>query len=228
MVRRILIALAALTMSIVSMPAVYAQGPRTEFPLRFEDHGPLIEVVHKRLSWLGYPIDETELAEQRFGQTSLAGLRAFERKFGLRETTAVTQRAWDDLKRIAGPVGSLPPSCRAGTVICVSKSQLLLRYVRDGKVLLTADARFGVPGEETANGVFRVVSRSRDHVSSAYRTAMPYSLFFNGNQAIHYSPWFRRDGYAGGSHGCINLRDRAKAEWVFERSPVGTTVSVNG
>ena len=57
---------------------------------------------------------------------------------------------------------------------------------------------------------------------------MPYSLFFNGNQAIHYSPWFRRDGYAGGSHGCINLRDRAKAEWVFERSPVGTTVSVNG
>lgn len=204
-----------------------ARAEESAFPLRYESTSAYVGVVQDRLAWLGYQISPDERAAQRFGHSTLAALRAFERKFDLIETTAVATREWDALKRIAGPVGRLPAACTVSTTICISKPQKLLRFVQAGKVLLTTDARFGIPGQETGNGLFRVRSRSRDHFSSLYETAMPFSLFFNGNQAIHYSSWFARDGYAGGSHGCINLRDRVKAQWVFERSPIGTRVFVD-
>jgi lipoprotein-anchoring transpeptidase ErfK/SrfK len=81
-------------------------------------------------------------------------------------------------------------------------------------------------GLETREGSFRVHMKSRDHTSSLYRTWMPFALFFAGGQAVHYSPYFDRDGYNGASHGCVNLRDIKAAEWLFDRVPIGTRVHV--
>ena len=36
---------------------------------------------------------------------------------------------------------------------------------------------------------------------------MPFAMFFSGGQAVHYSPDFAATGYAGASHGCVNIRD---------------------
>ena len=93
-------------------------------------------------------------------------------------------------------------------------------------LMTTLDARFGFTGAETREGTFHVTRKSRDHVSSLYRTSMPFAMFFSGGQAVHYSPYFARDGYNGGSHGCVNLRDYDGARWLFDHVPLGTTVYV--
>ena len=79
---------------------------------------------------------------------------------------------------------------------------------------------------ETGDGVFTINRKSRDHVSSLYRTWMPFAMFFNGGEAVHYSPYFAQDGYNGGSHGCIGVRDIKMAAWLFDRVPMGSRVYV--
>lgn len=120
----------------------------------------------------------------------------------------------------------VPSACKVETTICIDTTFLALRYVRDGKVERTMDIRIGAAKYPTDLGVFRVYRKARHHRSSDYGTPMPYSLFYNGAESIHYSYYFRRDGYNGASHGCVNLRDYKGAGWLFRHSPVGTRVYV--
>lgn len=88
------------------------------------------------------------------------------------------------------------------------------------------EPRFGGPATPTREGTFPVHTKSRDHVSSLYDTSMPFAMFFSGGQAVHYSPDFAAVGYAGASHGCVNVRDRAGVEWLFDQVEVGDKVVV--
>lgn len=121
---------------------------------------------------------------------------------------------------------AIPRACKIATTICVDTTFLALRYVRDGQVVRTMDIRIGSPRYPTDLGDFRVYRKSKDHRSTDYGTPMPYSLFYNGSESIHYSQYFRRDGYNGASHGCVNLRDLKAAEWLYRNSPIGTRVYV--
>ena len=235
--RRILAFAVALAAAMsLGLPAAQADEPvpgaieRTWFPLRPDDTGALVSRLQARLAWLGHPIDEDEATRRVLGPTTLAALRAFDEKFALAPAAEVSKRQWDALARIAPRPGVLPAACARSaartTTICVDMRQRLVRLVRDGEVVLTTDARFGITGQETRPGTFRVVSRSRDHVSTLYDTAMPFALFYDGDRAIHYSAFFARDGYAGASHGCVNIRDRARARMLFDAAPVGTPVIV--
>lgn len=120
----------------------------------------------------------------------------------------------------------LPANCRIETTICVDTTFLVLHYVKDGTVLRTLDIRIGAPQFPTDLGEFRVYRKARDHRSTDYHTPMPYSLFYNGAESIHYSPAFKRDGYNGASRGCVNLRSLNGAAWLFRHSPIGTRVYV--
>ena len=51
-------------------------------------------------------------------------------------------------------------------------------------------------------------------------------MFFSGGQAAHYSSDFAASGYAGASHGCVNVRDRAAVEWLFDEVRLGDKVIV--
>ena len=181
-------------------------------------------------SW--FPLRPGERASATMGPSTIDALHAFEDKFGLVRTNDLPKRQWDAIARLAPRPGVLPAACtaaaRRATTICVDMRQRLVRLVRDGEVALTMDARFGIAGQETRPGSFRVTSKSRDHVSTLYGTAMPYALFFDGDRAVHYSAFFARDGYAGASHGCVNVRDRAKARSLFDAVRVGTPVIVTG
>jgi hypothetical protein len=182
--------------------------------------------VQERLGWLGYEIREGNLANERMGESTTAAVRRFQSKFGFHPTGTVGLGTYDLLVAVAGKVGRLPRGCLGERTICIDKTQRLVRLVEKGEVVLTLDARFGFVGAETNEGTFRVHFKSRDHVSSLYRTWMPFALFFSGGQAVHYSPYFARDGYDGASHGCVNLRDYDRARWLFDRVPVGTRVHV--
>lgn len=212
--------------STTATPSAAPASPAVEFPLRPGDEGALIAVLHDRLQWLGYSLSKNEVTGQTYGPSTQRALTALQQKFWLPMDRYVTQKSWDRIRGIAGPIGKLPQACTSKESICISTKQKLVRWVSNGKVEMSADARFGMPETATARGTFSVARKSRNHVSSLYRTAMPYSLFFHGGQAVHYSAYFKRDGYYGASHGCVNLRDLGKAASLFNRAQIGTRVHV--
>lgn len=120
------------------------------------------------------------------------------------------------------------PRCTEGRVLCVSKRSDTLRWMKDGEVLAAMDVRFGSQYTPTREGVFEVFLKSRHHVSTLYDTPMPYAMFFSGGQAVHYSADFAANGYAGASHGCVNVRDEGKIAKLFGDVRVGDKVVVYG
>ena len=122
--------------------------------------------------------------------------------------------------------GSLDGRCRTGRVMCVDKATRTLTWVVDGKPLMVMWARFGGPGRETREGTFRVSRKYEYVISNLYFTPMPYSMFFSGGQAVHYSSNFARLGYASSSHGCVNIADLAQVKSLFSKVRVGDKVVV--
>src|SRR5690606_11606529 len=72
--------------------------------------------------------------------------------------------------------------------------------------------------------VFSVYWKSRDHWSTLYDSPMPYAMFFSGGQAVHFSADFAARGYAGASHGCVNVRDEAAIAGTFAQVRNGDKV----
>ena len=120
----------------------------------------------------------------------------------------------------------LDSRCMTGHAFCVSKTQNKMAWVVNGQVQSVLDVRFGGVATPTRNGSHRIGWKSRDHVSSLYHSAMPFAMFFDGGQAIHYSEDFRLRGYAGASKGCVNVRDYNEIKRLFDIARVGDKVIV--
>ena len=201
--------------------------PRTRLPLRKGHYGSKVSLLQARLAWLGYPTPQSVLERGAFGKTTKSAVKAFQVKNWLPATGVVNQRTWKLLKKQSTPIGSLPEECTEVKMsLCIDKTAKVLRMVVKGKVKLTTDARFGAPGMETDEGVFAVKEKSFNHTSTKYHTWMPRAMFFNGDEAVHYSPDFNAYGYAHGSHGCVGVRDMDVATTLFNKVPVGTRVFV--
>lgn len=195
--------------------------------LRMGQVGTRISRVHDELAWLGHTVAKAEKEQARFGPTTREAIRAFQTKHWVPATGKVDKRTWRLLNRLSAPIDVLPRTCTTEPMtICIDKTAKVLRLVDHGEVILTTDARFGAPGMETGEGIFTIHEKSRNHISSRYHTWMPFAMFFNGDEAVHYSPDFNAVGYLHGSHGCVGVRDIDKAEWLFDRVPVGTRVYV--
>lgn len=138
------------------------------------------------------------------------------------------QPSYEELHNVRPEPGALDPRCTTGRAICVDKTTSTLRWVVDGKVLQTMDARFGstVNSTPTREGLFEVLWMDADHVSGEYGSDMPFSMFFDGGQAVHYSSDFAAVGYAGASHGCVNIRDYDGLARLYDQVNVGDKVIV--
>jgi peptidoglycan hydrolase-like protein with peptidoglycan-binding domain len=175
-----------------------------------------------------------------YGSVTTAAVKGFQGKRGLAATGTTDTVTWqklvamtheptaDELKGTvaAHPAAKLDARCLHGRVLCISKTSRSLSWVNDGKVLATMDVRFGSQYTPTREGTFSVDFKSRNHVSTIYHTAMPFAMFFSGGQAVHYSSDFAARGYSGASHGCVNVRDRAKIAALFDQVRVGDKVVV--
>lgn len=175
-----------------------------------------------------------------YGEVTTAAVEGFQDKRGFPVTGEVDDRTWQRLlemtteptaaeldNRTASNVpGALDPRCLSGDVLCIDKTSQTLRWVVDGTVERTVDVRFGAEYTPTREGTFEVESKSRDHVSSLYGSEMPFAMFFSGGQAVHYSADFAAVGYAGASHGCVNVRDYDAVAWLFDHVDVGDAVIV--
>lgn len=177
-----------------------------------------------------------------YGPQTAAAVRSFQTKRGLSATGEVDRGTWSKLISVTRPPtywelnnttrpanipAGLDDRCLYGRVICASKAARKIYWVIDGKIVLTLDARFGRKTMPTDNGNHTIYAKVRDAYSYKYDAPMPYALFFNGGEAVHYSPEFASIGYSGvGSHGCVNIRDKARMIWLFDQARVGDRVVV--
>ncbi|MER5523833.1 L,D-transpeptidase family protein [Streptomyces sp. NPDC002677] len=166
-------------------------------------------------------------------------VKGFQGKRGLPQTGETDAVTWQRLRRMTHapgkwelylmggqPAAAPDPRCLTGRVLCISKTSRTLRWMVDGRTVSTMSVRFGAQYTPTREGVFHIYWKSLHHVSTLYHSPMPYAMFFSGGQAVHYSYDFAARGYAGGSHGCVNVRDEAAVSALFAQVRNGDKVVV--
>jgi peptidoglycan hydrolase-like protein with peptidoglycan-binding domain len=191
----------------------------------------------KQIGWWSGDVTDT------YGSTTAAAVKAFQGKRQIPVTGEVDQRTLDKLngmtrtptsdelnnvKPAAAPVSAagLDPRCLTGRVMCISKATRNLTWVIDGQPQMKLAVRFGSEYTPTREGTFSVFAKYRDWTSTLYGSEMPYSMFFSGGQAVHYSSDFAARGYSGASHGCVNVRDLAGIASLFGQVSLGDKVVV--
>ncbi|MER6200223.1 L,D-transpeptidase family protein [Streptomyces sp. NPDC001586] len=174
-----------------------------------------------------------------YGSKTTAAVKSFQSKNALTATGSVDEATWKKIQSASkkptadelrpptvNEVDAPDPRCMEGRVMCISKESRTLAWMIDGKVVSTMDVRFGSENTPTREGVFKVDRKEKEWTSTLYHTSMPYSMFFSGGQAVHYSADFAARGYAGASHGCVNVRDKGKLSSLFGQVNVGDKVVV--
>src|SRR5215510_8545314 len=92
---------------------------------------------------------------------------------------------------------------RADVVVRIDKSSQRMSVIVNGEHRYTWAVSTGIYG--TPSGTFRPQSLARHHRSTLYNNApMPYSIFYDGNLAIHGTTHVSRLG-GPASRGCIRL-----------------------
>ncbi|WP_329314361.1 MULTISPECIES: L,D-transpeptidase family protein [unclassified Streptomyces] len=174
-----------------------------------------------------------------YGSKTTAAVKSFQAKNGLTASGSVDEATWKKVQGLSkkptadelrpptvNEVDAPDPRCMTGRVMCISKESRTLAWMIDGKIVSTLDVRFGSENTPTREGQFKVEWKAKDWTSTIYHTPMPYSMFFSQGQAVHYSADFAARGYAGASHGCVNVRDKGKLAALFEQVQVGDKVVV--
>ncbi|MDT0434293.1 L,D-transpeptidase family protein [Streptomyces doudnae] len=201
------------------------------------DSGPGVRELQARLRQTQWLFDGPTGSYDDLTERAVSG---FQGKRGLPRTGATDTVTWRrlvsmsrepgtwDLYLMGGqPPGAPDPRCLTGRVLCIDKTSRTLRWMVDGRTVSTMAVRFGATGTPTREGVFRVYWKSRHHWSTLYDSSMPYAMFFSGGQAVHYSYDFAARGYAGGSHGCVNVRDEAAIAALYGQVRDGDKVVVH-
>jgi lipoprotein-anchoring transpeptidase ErfK/SrfK len=94
-------------------------------------------------------------------------------------------------------------AARADVLVQIDKSSQRMSVIVNGQHRYTWSVSTGIYG--TPSGTFRPQSLSRNHHSSLYHNApMPYSIFYDGNFAIHGTNQVSRLG-GPASRGCVRL-----------------------
>ncbi len=202
------------------------------------DEGAEVRAIQARLRQIAWFYGDVT---DHYGDQTRQAVAGFQAKRGFPVTGEVDQRTVtrlhemtheptsDELNNVKpdpADGAGVDPRCATGRAICIDKSSNSVRWVVDGDVELTLEARFGGNGYVTREGQFSVTRKSRDHVSTLYDSSMPFAMFFSGGQAVHYSPDFAANGYSGASHGCVNIRDYDEIAWLYDQVAVGDKVVV--
>ncbi|MEU6391457.1 L,D-transpeptidase family protein [Streptomyces sp. NPDC046939] len=215
-------------------PATTAPPPRTLYAPG--SRGTQVRELQARLRQIAWLFDGPT---GTYDAPTAKAVGGFQLKRGLPSTGITDTVTWqrlvamtheptrDELYAAGGQPAAKPdPRCMTGRALCISKKSRTVSWIVDGKRLLTTDVRFGSQYTPTREGVFHVFWKSRHHVSTIYHTPMPYAMFFSGGQAVHYSSDFAARGYNGASHGCVNVRDKAKIASLFAQVRTGDKVVI--
>lgn len=171
-----------------------------------------------------------------YGTVTAQAVRSFQAAKSLAVTGDVDRATWRAVQALPLPqptakvstktAKGLDPRCTVGRVLCIDKTARRLSWVVDGKVIDSYSVRTGRAGLETREGTFHVFRKERNSWSNLYHVNMPYSMYFSGGQAVHYSTEFATQGYGVGSHGCVNMRDWNGIAWLYSQVQIVDTVVV--
>ncbi len=203
--------------------------------------GPRVRDLQARLKQIGW---WTGAVADSYSTLTVAAVKGFQDKRRIPVTGEVDQRTLDTLlgmtrtptkdelanvtpTRAPVTAAGLDPRCLTGHVLCISKRTRSLTWVVDGTAKLRVAVRFGSENTPTREGSFTVYRKNRDWTSTLFGSKMPYSMFFSGGEAVHYSSDFAARGYAGASHGCVNVRDLGGIAWLFDQVAIGDHVVVS-
>jgi hypothetical protein len=117
----------------------------------------------------------------------------------------------------------MPEAAPAGPlVVLVSLDQQFAYVYRNGVLIGYCPVATGKPGHETPTGVFTILQKDKDHVSSLYNAKMPYTerLTWSGI-ALHAGSI---PGYPN-SHGCVHL-PLEFSRLLFDLEHLGGTVVI--
>ncbi|MFE1384460.1 peptidoglycan-binding protein [Streptomyces sp. NPDC058740] len=218
-------------------PSASSEAPKPKALMDEGDETEQVRELQARLRQIGY-FDRAPTGF--YGSMTAGAVKSFQKKRELPATGAVDEATWqklvamthrptaDELKpSTTNKLDAPDPRCLTGRVLCISKESRTLAWMIDGKVVSSMDVRFGSENTPTREGLFKVEWKARDWTSTIYHTPMPYAMFFSRGQAVHYSADFAARGYAGASHGCVNVRDKAKLSELFDQVKVGDKVVVH-
>jgi hypothetical protein len=129
----------------------------------------------------------------------------------IRETMHYGQFVWNDEGVPQGPVS-----------VRVDLARQTISVFRAGHEIGTAVILYGTDGKPTPTGTFPILARLKDHRSSIYDAAMPYTLRLTGDGiAIHGSNVTK--GLA--THGCVGI-PRDFAALLFDQVERGDPVII--
>ena len=224
-----------------------ARGRQPEAPvLQPGDRGTRVRELQGRLSQLAWYRPPMTGAYDAGTRAAVAG---FQDRRGLRRTGVLDRRTWRRLRAMSRmPTGDEmfdragPPLFRLGDrgrdvrVVQARLRQIAWFFgdVSDHYGERTADAVRGFQAKRQVPVTGRVDRRTLDLLvamtcpptDDELASAMPWSVFFSGGQAVHYSSDFAARGYAGASHGCVNVRDYDRLASLFARVRTGDRVVV--
>ncbi len=182
--------------------------------------------IQRRLNILGIivPVSGT------YSSATANGVARFNEKFRSMEAGEnknVSAKTWALLKSKSNKGDRVPAICKQKkAAVCIDKNLLVVRYFKKGKLVESLDARFGGPGYRTREGNYRIFRKVKNDYSTLYNTPMPWSMYFSGGQAVHYSMFFNAVGYNGASYGCVNIRDKKKLIPLWRKVKIGTFAKV--
>jgi lipoprotein-anchoring transpeptidase ErfK/SrfK len=204
-----------LTATDVRAPSLPPPGEPPE-PKQFPPDDSTFE-LQTQLSELGY-LDPAGVTGRPGEQTAFA---------------VVAFQKWEGLQRdgIAGPatlaalataVRPTPITVGPGLRVEVLLDRQLALVIRDGVVMRTLPVSTGKPGYETLPGTWKIQRKYLRDWSVPYRTWLPYASYFVGGYAFHEYPEVPP---TPASHGCVRTT-RYDIKWLYDRTPVGTPVTV--
>ncbi|MFO0702730.1 MAG: L,D-transpeptidase family protein [Candidatus Andersenbacteria bacterium] len=118
------------------------------------------------------------------------------------------------------------PYTSTGKEIVVVLSEQRL-YAWDDGVLVRSFLISSGSTYPTYPGTFHVYNKIKDHTMAGPGYNLPHvpdSMYFDGERALHGAYWHNNFGHPM-SHGCIN-EPLDQAAWLYDWTPVGTTVHV--
>jgi len=118
---------------------------------------------------------------------------------------------WDPDASPSGPV-----------VVLVSLTEQRAYVYRNGILIGYCNVSTGKPGHETPTGVFTILQKDKDHVSSIYNAKMPYTERLTWSGICLHAGGL--PGYPS-SHGCIHMPLEFSKD-LFEMEHLGATVVI--
>lgn len=186
-----------------------------------------ITALQARLEWAGL---SDEQPSGTWTTKTTDGVKKLQWKMAAKQTGKANAKAVAFLDKTA-KTGQLDKKCFRNTdVLCVDKTQRVVRFLSKGKVVKTFHVNIGPErGDKnfgrysaTREGSFKVGEKNVNEVSSLYGYSMPFWMQFDKGIGFHYSKYFAQSGYKDASMGCVILSSKAEAKWLYQNTNLKT------